>query len=559
MGGSPYPSSLVTTTFKRRWVLDFAGARPVGILEMMSDDRPATRSATQAARDARTRIETAFNPQLLEKAGRRFAEIVSEHLDKVIAGEVPTICWQSPAEHIANAKRSMNHCIGSGTAAASLATGSSAVSHSNGIGDLVDHFSELVRNALAGGLNLHHPHYVGHQVPASVPLAGLFDALGAITNQVMAIYEMGPWAAAVERAVLDIVGGKIGFVASEFSGAITSGASLANLTGLLTARNVALADVWQKGLTGHAAPVLVAHADAHYSISRAAAILGLGTDHIIPAGLDTRRAIEPNQLDDTLTELRRDGTPIIAVSAAACATPIGAFDPLEEISQVCRRHEVWLHVDAAHGGAACMSRRYRHLVAGLEQADSVVCDAHKMFFMPALCALLFFRDRKHRFRAFDQDAPYLFDPTAPELAEYDSGLRVVECSKRAAAFGLWGIWSMFGPTLFEDMVDTTFDLAKEFHALLHEAEDFETLHNPECNVVVFRYLPKELRDYSTVDVDEFQLRLRRHVVESGEFYLVANRLEGRNVLRTTIINPVTRIEHLRELMQVLRRHAQHLL
>ncbi len=92
--------------------------------------------------------------------------------------------------------------------------------------------------------------------------------------------------------------------------------------------------------------------------------------------------MDPRLLDEELTHLRAQGHPIVAVTACACATPTGAFDQLEEIAAVCRRHGVWLHVDAAHGGAAVLSDRYRHLVAGLEQADSVAWDAHKMLFVP---------------------------------------------------------------------------------------------------------------------------------------------------------------------------------
>ena len=245
-------------------------------------------------------------------------------------------------------------------------------------------FADLIRTALTRGLNLHHPHYVGHQVPASVPLAALFDTVGSITNQVMAIYEMGPWATAVEHTVLERVGEQLGFRRGVFGGAITSGASLANLTALLTARNLVVQHGWTQGLSHQQTPVLVTHAEAHYSITRAAGILGLGTEHVIPVALNRRRAMDAQHLNETLLTLRKKGTPVIAVSAAACATPIGTFDPLHEIADVCARHEVWLHVDAAHGGAACMSRRYRHLAAGLERADSVVCDAHKMFLMPAL-------------------------------------------------------------------------------------------------------------------------------------------------------------------------------
>jgi L-2,4-diaminobutyrate decarboxylase len=219
---------------------------------------------------------------------------------------------------------------------------------------------------------------------------------------------------------------------------------------------------------------------------------------------------------------------------------------------------VWLHVDAAHGGALAFSGRHRHLIAAIHEADSVVCDAHKMMFMPALCAMLFYRDRAHRITAFHQDAPYLFDPAAPELAEYDSGVVNLECTKRAAAFSLWGIWSLFGPQLFGDLVDVTIDLAKQLHALLQQAGDFEPLHEPACNIVAFRYLPTELRSAPPEQIDQLQLRLRRLVIESGEFYLVQSRIDGRPVLRTTLINPLTSADDLRGLLECLRRRGREL-
>ena len=124
------------------------------------------------------------------------------------------------------------------------------------------------------------------------------------------------------------------------------------------------------------------------------------------------------------------------------------------------------------------------------EADSVVCDAHKMMFVPALCAMVFYRDRDAPLRRVP---PGRAVPVRPDRA--DAG-RVrqrhgddLECTKRAAAFGLWGIWSLFGPQLFADMVDVTFDLAQQFHAMLAAADDFEPLHEPECNIVAFRYLP----------------------------------------------------------------------
>ncbi len=303
----------------------------------------------------------------------------------------------------------------------------------------------------------------------------------------------------------------------------------------------------------------MAHAESHYSVARAAGILGLGTRQIVRASLDERRRIDPNRLDDTLKKLRVENRPIVAVSAAACATPIGAFDPIEDIADVCRRHGVWLHVDAAHGGAACLSRRYRHLVRGLDRADSVVWDAHKMLFVPALCAFVFYRDKEHRFEAFRQDAPYLFDPSAPGLADYDSGLTTIECTKRAAAIGLWGVWSMFGRGLFTDMVDVTFDTGRVLHTKLAAAEDFVPLHEPQCNIVAFRHVPAPLRDAPPERLGRFQLDLRRRIVRSGQFYIVPTTLRGVGALRVTIMNPLTTPEHLDQLLAALRETGRQLL
>ncbi|HEX2475622.1 MAG TPA: pyridoxal-dependent decarboxylase [Lacipirellulaceae bacterium] len=498
---------------------------------------------------ARTRIATAYDPSALEAAGKRLIETLADHFRRVESRDAKVLNWNEPVALIREARKWLDNRI-----PLPLREGQGEGSTQR---DIASRLADMVGESLARGQNLHHPHYVGHQVPAPVPLAALVELAGTITNQAMAIFEMGPWATAVEHAVIAAVGETLGFPPGKFAGLVTSGGSLANLTGLLTARNVALRDAWHRGLASRRpAPVLVSHADAHYSVSRSAGILGIGTDQIVTAALDSRRRMDPNRLDETLAGLRSRGVPIIAVSSAACATPIGAFDPLDEIAAVCRRHSVWLHVDAAHGGALAFSQRHRHLLAGIDEADSVVCDAHKMMFMPALCAMLFYRNREHRLATFRQEAPYLFDPTAPYLAEYDSGIVNLECTKRPAAFGLWGIWSLFGPQLFADMVDVTIDLAQKFHAMLQAADDFEALHEPQCNIVAFRYTPRHLATAPAEQLDALQLRLRRAVIESGEFYLVQSRIDGRPALRTTFMNPLTTEDDLRELLDCIRRFGR---
>ena len=504
--------------------------------------------------EARCRIRAAYDPNLLGTAGRKLAELLRAHMARVQASGGRVLNWEDAEKNIAKATSILaegDDVRRPGLPSAEPPCDGSA----SDVDELAENFAALVRTMLDHGHNLHDPRYLGHQVPASVPIAGWFDAVGSVTNQVMAIYEMGPWASSVEEAMVRRLGSLIGFRSGEFAGMVTHGGSLANLTALLTARNVALGDVWEDGLGGAAsrhAPVLVAHAEAHYSVARSAGILGLGTGQIVRAELGRLGSIDPERLDRTLRRLRSENRPIVAVVACACATPIGAFDPLESIAEVCRKHDVWLHVDAAHGGSACLSRRHRHLVAGLDQADSVVWDAHKMLFVPALCAFVFYRNKEHRFEAFRQDAPYLFDPSAPGLAEFDSGLKTVECTKRAAAFGLWGVWSLFGGQLFADMVDVTFEMGRVFHEKLTAAEDFQPLHVPQCNIVAFRHVPEPLRDASQQRLGAFQLELRRAIIQSGEFYLVPSKRDGIGALRVVIINPLTTPEHLDLLLETLR-------
>lgn len=496
---------------------------------------------------ARQRIAAAYDPDLLAGAGHRLADLLAADIARAQDSEGCVLPWVEPPEAIREARAILDGAAGG----ASLPGDPAGAS---------DRFADLVQTMLDRGLSIHDPRYIGHQVPAPVPIAGLFDAVGSVTNQSMAIYEIGPWATAVELAMVQELGETLGWAPGSFSGSITHGGSLANLTGLLAARNVTLGAAWDHGLAGdERAPVLIAHADAHYSVARAAGILGLGSRQTVRVGTDARGRMDPQRLDDELVRLRSDNRAVVAVVACACATPTGAFDPLEDIAAVCRRHGVWLHVDAAHGGAALLSDRHRHLLAGIEHADSVVWDAHKMLFVPSLCAFILFREKGQAFDAFRQDAPYLFDPVAPGLAEFDSGVRSLECTKRAAAFGLWGVWSLFGRQLFADMVDVTFALGRTFFEKLSAADDFAPLHEPQCNIVVFRYVPDELREAPRERIGDFQLELRRRLVESGDFYIVPTRHDGTGALRATIINPLTGPDHLDGLMEALREDGRVLL
>jgi L-2,4-diaminobutyrate decarboxylase len=239
-----------------------------------------------ALKEAQTRLQAVYDPQRFRAAAQEWADTLSAHLEQVIARQPRVLNWADPAANIAEAERWLDRPAAE--------------------------FGDIVQQMLDRGHNLHHPRYIGHQVPAPVPIAGLFDAVGAVTNQVMAIYEMGPWATAVERALVNRLGEQVGWPRDSFAGLVTHGGSLGNLTGLLTARNVMLGGSWEEGVTtANVQPVIVVHGDAHYSVARAAGVIGLGTKHVLRAALDGRQRLDPQKLDDQLAELRAQGRRVV--------------------------------------------------------------------------------------------------------------------------------------------------------------------------------------------------------------------------------------------------------
>jgi len=426
--------------------------------------------------------------------------------------------------------------------------------------DLVKEFSRVCSTFLGDARCLHSTRYIGHQVPPPVLAASLFHALLSFTNQSSAVFEMSPTGVAVERVMVEELGKRLGWPAGEFDGIVTNGGSLANLTALLTARNIKMAKSWEHGSSGSTTKgVLIASVDSHYSVSRSAGILGIGTDQIIKVAIDDRRRMKPSDLRTKLAEQQKLGNQVIAVVASSGSTAIGAFDDLEAIGKICREFDVWLHVDGAHGASMLMSKQHRPLLRGLEYADSIIWDAHKMLFVPALSTYLFYRRAADSYKTFAQDAPYLLDSEDEFKYRMDGALRTVECTKPATSLALWGVWQLFGAELFEDLIDQTLSLTRRFHEMIGDSIDFVAVHEPQCNILCFRYLPDEVRNLPISQISKYQADLRKKLLESERFYITATTLDGVVALRVTIMNPMIVEDDLNLLLQTLRDLGQKIL
>ena len=289
---------------------------------------------------------------------------------------------------------------------------------------------------------------------------------------------------------------------------------------------------------------------AHYAVARAVGEMGLGLRSLVAVPSRDWR-MDVDALRATLDELARDGRAVLAVVATAGSTATGAFDDLDAIGALCEARGLWLHVDGAHGASALLSDAHAHRLRGLHRARSIAWDPHKMLLLPLSAGMVLVRDERELEAAFAQKAPYLFHAGDDERV-WDQGVRSFQCSRRADALKAWIALQRHGRrglgALYAHLCATT----TELHALLDAHPAFVPLHAPESNILCFRWVgdaPAAARDDEALDA--INQRTRAAFNRSGAGWITATTLGGRRVLRVTVMNPRTRTEHLRRLVDGL--------
>jgi L-2,4-diaminobutyrate decarboxylase len=410
----------------------------------------------------------------------------------------------------------------------------------------------LLSNIVQRSIRLHTPHYMGHQVTPPLPLAAMTGLLTALLNQGMAVYEMGMTANALERIVTQWMAQKMA-LGNEASGLLTSGGTLANLTALLTARAVkAPGDVWENGHDpAHRLAIMVSE-EAHYCVDRAARIMGLGTGGIIKIPTNDHFQMRTDLLEPYLEQARANGLTVFAVIGCCCSTSTGSYDDLTAIADFCQKHDLWFHADGAHGGAVVFSDTYRPLIRGIDRADSVVVDFHKMMMIPALVTALLYRRDADSYQTFQQKAQYLWaDAAAKDW--FNSGKRAFECTKLMMSANVYTVLRTYGEQIFTANVDTLYGLARQFAEQIRNHPDFELAVEPQANLVCFRYIGNG--QHTDERLDALNTTLREQVVKEGQFYIVQTMLRGKVYLRVSLMNPLTTDEHLAGLLEHLNRNV----
>jgi L-2,4-diaminobutyrate decarboxylase len=387
---------------------------------------------------------------------------------------------------------------------------------------------KLVEVLLRNSNRLHHPSYIGHQV--AVPMLGsaVADLINGATNNSMPVYEMGPAATAIENKLIKWALSKVGWQA-EGSGVMTHGGSMSNLTCLLAARASALPNAWAKGVPPGCA-ILVPES-SHYSNSRAAAIMGLGTEGAIPIPVDAEYRVPIDTLVRVYDDAVRSGKKVLAIVANACATATGSYDDLRAIGRFCHEKGVWMHVDGAHGASVAVTKKYRHFLEGIELADSMTWDTHKMMATSALCGMALFKRRSAMLKTFSQEATYIFNSF--EKPGEDISVNTLECTKSMLSLKLFFNLALVGEEGLSALIERLYDKTRDFYRLISSRPGFSCLCAPDSNILCFRY----------GEDSALQDRIRQQIVLEGDWYITRATIHGKSYLRLSVMNPYTEDRH----------------
>ncbi|TAE49088.1 MAG: pyridoxal-dependent decarboxylase [Bacteroidetes bacterium] len=469
-------------------------------------------------------LHTAYDPEFFRAQGHQLIDTLADYLHNNLQGvDKQVISWREPEDVYEEWRRDEG-------------------------GDPQAFF----RRVLEQSTHTHHPQYMGHQISPPVPITALGGLLADLINNGMGVYEMGMAGTALDRRVCEYLTTAMGWGPSS-GGFVTAGGSLGNLTALLAARQAQAGfDAWQEGVYEHQPLAIMVSAQSHYCVSRAAQVMGLGEAGVIKVPVDAHYHMRTDLLEELFAEAELSGRKVFAVVGSACTTATGSFDELPPIADFARRHGLWFHVDAAHGGATVFSDKYRDLVNGIELADSVVMDFHKMMLTPAIATAVLFKEERRSYETFTQKAFYLWDKGQTQ-EWYNLAKRTFECTKQMFGLKFYLLLRTFGTDLIREFVDTVYDLAKTFAAQIGAHPGFELAVQPDCNIVCFRYCPPGM---DAEALNELNQHIRNELLREGHFYLVQTRLGDTLWLRVSLMNPFTSAKMLETLLDEAERHAK---
>ncbi|WP_406861096.1 aspartate aminotransferase family protein [Streptomyces sp. HUAS MG47] len=426
------------------------------------------------------------------------------------------------------------------------------------LGDTSAALDELQDVYLRDAVYFHHPRYLGHlNCPVVIP-AVLGEAVLSAVNSSLDTWDQSAGATLIERRLIDWTAGRIG-LGPAADGVFTSGGTQSNLQALLLAREEAkTADLLKLRIFTSEC--------SHFSVQKSAQLLGLGREAVIPVPVDREKRMQSVVLAAELAACRAEGLVPMAIVATAGTTDFGSIDPLPEIAALADEYGAWMHVDAAYGCGLLASRTRRHLLDGFERADSVTVDYHKSFFQPVSSSAVLVRDGA-TLRHATYHADYL-NPLPQDLGSARAGGtpttvaeqipnqvdKSLQTTRRFDALKLWMTLRVMGADGVGELFDEVCDLARAGFELLAADPRYDVVVQPQLSTLVYRYIPADAT--SPAEIDRANLHARKALFASGEAVVAGTKVDGRQYLKFTLLNPETTVSDIAAVLDLIAGHAE---
>ncbi len=322
--------------------------------------------------------------------------------------------------------------------------------------DFREKLRDIVLNTPKSSSNLFFNQLFGGRHSKAV----LGDLLSVFLNNSMATYKISGLQVGVEKSVLNKISQIIGYEKQDYAGTFPTGGSMSNFMSIVMARDKKDVLSNSQGISKR----LIAYTseNSHYSVSKNASFSGIGRNNVRYITCDKKGRIKVESFALQVEEDIKKGLIPFYLNATAGTTVLGAFDPIKELSIVCRKHNIWLHVDGAFGGTVIFSNKYKHLVEGVDLSDSFCFNAHKTLGAPLSTSVLLVREKKYLYDSFDNEATYLYQT---DDEENNLGKTSFECGRRNNALKFWCLWKAIGTSGIQKIIDYEFylaDLARKY-------------------------------------------------------------------------------------------------
>ncbi len=389
--------------------------------------------------------------------------------------------------------------------------------------DWQDLLLEVRSQVLPRSLNLNNPRYMGHMDSVPLVITVWADALASAINNNMLSSELAPLFTQIEADLMSWFGQLFGLGAKSF-GTLTSGGSLANITALLVARNHKIPEIKSCGISNR----LVAFVSdaAHTSFDKGMNVIGLGSKNLIRIATNSSGEIKLDDLEAKIQEHLKLGNIPFFVGAIAGTTITGAIDNISALAGISRKYNCWFHVDAAYGGAAILSPSWKHLLSGIDQADSITFNPQKWMWIARTCAMLLVKERQDLINGFDNTLPYMADNSL------NFGNFNLQGTRRTDSLKLWLALRSLGLDGYAELVDNSMDKARALKRYIDRSRDVELVCEPTINIVCMRSQNRQL-DNAT---------LRQNWIDQGKLWLSLPLWQGDRILKAVVLHPFARWE-----------------